>query len=654
MFSVLIYHSGIEGLSGGFLGVDVFFVISGYLITTNILTQQRLKSFTLRGFYKKRLLRILPVLLFVLIVTSIFAWQYLLPADLIEYSLSLLATVGFGSNFWFYFQDNYHAAESAAKPLLHTWSLGIEEQFYLFFPVLLIVMHRFELNRKFLILLLISVASLVLANFLSMRAAQASFYLLPTRVWELLIGSLLAIALLVKQFEDDIRLSTILSMFGFGLITSSIFWLDVSYLHPSFISLIPVLGVVLLILYADKAVLISSLLSSRFITYLGRLSYSIYLWHFPVFAFTYVKRLGEPLPLSKSLELIFLVLLLSVFSYHFIEKPCRYYKKIESWVLSFIAISVIGLSCFAFSVLLNDGYKSRLGDLESVFEGADRGDSFLTKDGKQCVFNVSDLSSCSFVDFPDGTSLINMGDSHANSLSVPLYEFAQSSGMNFYNMILSHCPYIIDVWRTTGFNAKCEVAQMSAVRDYLKSIKPSTIVYTVRFPYYLNAERFDNQEGGVERSQFLPFLPSNEAASRGDRVSSLIVKTLDEMGELGHRVILVYPIPEVGWHVPELIKSKLDGVPDYPVGRKKLEYEKISITTSYQVFKERTAYTKSILDRVSHENVVRVHPEALFCDAESGRCVTHNKETIFYYDDDHLSQSGASLLVEEIAKQINK
>lgn len=655
VLSVVLFHAGFEELSGGFLGVDVFFVISGYLITTLLLEDLENQHFSFVKFYIRRARRILPVLLFVLAITSVFTWYYLLPSDLVDYAKSLVSTLGFASNFWFYLQDNYHAAESAAKPLLHTWSLGVEEQFYILFPILIWFIYKRSFKASLVFFSLVAILSFVFAIYLSSNSQEASFYLLPSRIWELLSGSIVAHLLFNRQPSVKPILSTVFSLIGFLMLIVSIAFVDSAYQHPSYITLLPVVGTVLLIVFAGKAKYPNSLLSNIVVSYVGRLSYSIYLWHFPVFAFVYIRQLGEPLTLYNSIMLVGLTLSLSVISYHLIEKPFRQFKRFKSsTVLIIISALVALLLVYSSLIILNDGYKDRLAELESVFNGADRKDSFLLKDGKRCYFSVSNKNSCRFDNFPNGKTIINMGDSHANAISVQLYDYAQKSEMNFYNMILSHCPYIIDTWRHTGFNAKCEASQMTAVREYLMSIEPSIIVYTTRFPYYLNSDSFDNKEGGIERSLFFPFYPSVEAAKRGETVPDLIVKTLNEMGELGHLVVLVYPIPEVGWHVPNMVKNRLDKIPQLPIGKKRAAFERMSITTSLEVYYQRTQFTRSILDRVDHTNIEKVYPDKVFCSEKLGRCNTHNKSSLYYYDDDHLSQAGARMLIAEIDRVLDQ
>ncbi|MFT7562203.1 MAG: peptidoglycan/LPS O-acetylase OafA/YrhL [Flavobacteriales bacterium] len=653
VLAVVFYHAKLGSLSGGYLGVDVFFVISGFLITKNILSEQASKQFTVGGFYVRRARRILPILFAVLAVSSFFAWQYLLPSDLVEYASSVLSTLAFVSNIFFYFQDNYHAAESATKPLLHTWSLGVEEQFYLLFPMLLICIEKYSTIKRIIILVLIALISLCFAVYASTHLSEFNFYMLPSRLWELMSGSLLAFYFSLPRKKTGNFNGSVIALPGLLIILVSLLIISSDEPHPSLLTLAPVLGAVAVIGWGNQCRFTSIILGNMLMAWVGRLSYSIYLWHFPVFAFAYIKSNDDLISFSDKLELLALTLFLSVIGHYLIEKPFRNSERVgRKFFFISLVTGLIFLVVWSSFVIKNKGVENRLGDIESIFRGADRSDSFLLKDGKRCYFLPWVTNSCRFDDFENGLNIIAMGDSHSNMLSVPLKEMATNQGANFYNMVLSHCPYVVDAWRSTGFKAKCETSQMAKVKAYLESIPPSVIVYTARWPMYLNANRFDNGEGGIERSLFFPLTPNNEAQARGELIDDLIIKTFNEMGEYGHKVILVYPTPEVGWHVPKLIKERLDKVSDLPLGRKRKAFEEMAITTSYNVYKERNGNSRAILDRITNTNVSRVYPDKLFCSEESGRCITHDHEKIFYYDDDHLSFEGGKLVVEEIEAAI--
>lgn len=193
---VILFHAGLGLFSGGFVGVDIFFVISGYLITTIILERLNGPGFSLLDFYARRARRILPALLLIMVVTTPFAWAWMMPSEFKDYAQSLAAVSLFSSNFLFWLESGYFAAAAEAKPMLHTWSLAVEEQYYLFFPLLLMLFWRRTARGTVMLLCAILVLSLVTSEILWRQAPEANFYLLPSRAWELMVGSLCAVSVL--------------------------------------------------------------------------------------------------------------------------------------------------------------------------------------------------------------------------------------------------------------------------------------------------------------------------------------------------------------------------------------------------------------------------------------------------------------------------
>jgi peptidoglycan/LPS O-acetylase OafA/YrhL len=320
---VILFHAGFTVFSGGYVGVDVFFVISGYLITTIIVTEQSRGEFTLAGFYERRARRILPALFVVLAATLPFAWMLLLPVDMRSFSQSLMAVAAFASNIFFWRTSGYFDSAAELKPLLHTWSLAVEEQYYVFFPVLLLLTVR--LPRRWLMGLLLAgaVVSLALAQRRVAISSAATFYLLPTRGWELLIGALIGL----YRFErpgDGMRrpMAEALSVAGFLLIAASIFVYDKETPFPSVYTLAPTLGAGLILLFAVPGTVVGAVLGSRAFVGIGLISYSAYLWHQPMFALAREQALGEP-GHGVMAGLALLSLVLAAFSLKFVERPFR-------------------------------------------------------------------------------------------------------------------------------------------------------------------------------------------------------------------------------------------------------------------------------------------------------------------------------------------
>src|SRR6056300_568704 len=327
---VILYHAqitifGHQPFKGGFIGVDIFFVISGYLITSIILKELvTTGTFSFKHFYKRRIRRILPALLFVMLVSLPFAWMYLLPSSFTDFSKSILYSLGFTSNFYFHYSGQQYGAESGfLKPFLHTWSLSVEEQYYILFPIVLI--FTFKYFRKYLIHILILgfVISLGLADWGSRNHPSISFYFIHTRMWELLAGSILAYFEITKGHRSQNKtLNLILPTIGLLLIGHSILLFNDQMFHPSFYTLSPIIGVCLVIWFSNKDELITKVLSTKFFVGIGLISYSLYLWHYPIFAFIKITGLvmGN---ITFKLLLIPILLICSVISYHFIEKPFR-------------------------------------------------------------------------------------------------------------------------------------------------------------------------------------------------------------------------------------------------------------------------------------------------------------------------------------------
>ena len=335
----ILFHAGFELFSGGFVGVDVFFVISGYLITTILIEDIENRRFSIVNFYERRARRILPALFFVMLVCVPFAWMWMLPSQMKDFSQSLVAVSLFASNVQFWRESGYFDAAAGEMPLLHTWSLAIEEQYYLLFPVFLLLAWRFGKNRVFWMIVVMAAISLLLTEWGWRNKAIANFYLAPTRAWELFAGS---IAAFIVQ-KHGVKKNNPLALLGLSAIIFSIFFYDESTPFPSVYALVPVLGVVLLVLYADKETLAAKLLSTKALVGIGLISYSAYLWHQPLFAYARVFQGGMAAE-WQMLMLSLLSLLLAYFSWRYVESFFRN-KKIISAKRIFL-VSVAGFVFF--------------------------------------------------------------------------------------------------------------------------------------------------------------------------------------------------------------------------------------------------------------------------------------------------------------------
>jgi peptidoglycan/LPS O-acetylase OafA/YrhL len=650
VLSVIIYHAGFNIgehnlMRGGFLGVDIFFVISGFLITSLLITEFKDTGYlSLTNFYERRVRRLLPALILVSLASVPFAWRLLLPEQLIDYSKSIISSLLFCSNFYWNFTLQEYGAESALlKPFLHTWSLAVEEQYYILYPLLLIACYRRSRVLANVLLAVGLLVSLLFADHMTHKDLSFSFYMLPSRFWELLAGGLLANAL--HQHPEMFRsrlLQQSMPALGLLLILHALFLQDLHFDHPGYITLIPVLGTMLIIGFGSKDDMVSRVLSSRLFVGVGLISYSLYLWHYPIFAFGFI---DNELPSSGEKSLwILITILLSVFSYFLVEKPFRNRKRLSRRRL----FSIVG--AFALAVLLinvviinEDGFPSRLPAIVSNIQtDISKSRLCLTK-SVGCDYNTQGENSIYLV-----------GDSQLVALEKPLLDLALHEDYAFHTLDRFGCTYIRNMNRVSKRTSKvkmgCSKEFQELRRKVLLSAEPSTVILGGRLPLMLSEERFNNTEGGDEgvMRDFLQY-PDNSLTSKQQRKAAIFKEYKDtvlELADHGHKVILVYPIPEVGWNVPKKLRNLIKRDQK---SRKTLTgvLSNEPVTTSYSVYKQRTKDTFALLDGIEHENIIRFYPHELFCNTTiPDRCITHDLSNSYYRDDVHLSDAGGELVVD--------
>jgi peptidoglycan/LPS O-acetylase OafA/YrhL len=652
--AVILYHAqitilGHQPFKGGFIGVDIFFVISGYLITSIILKELvTTGSFSFKHFYERRIRRILPALLFVMLVSLPFAWMYLLPSSFVDFSKSILYSLGFSSNFYFHYSGQQYGAESGLlKPFLHTWSLSVEEQFYIFFPIILLITFKY-LRKYFVHILIIGfVVSLGLAEWTTRNYPSVSFYFLHTRMWELLVGSILAYFEIInsKRSENKI-LNSILPISGLLLIVLTIIFFKTYFPHPSLHSLPAVIGVCLIIWFSDPSGIVSRLLSTKLFVGIGLISYSLYLWHYPIFAFARINYLFE----IHILFYTIILFILSITSFYFIEKPARNKNFKFRFILISNIIIISILIILNLNVIFKDGFKDRVPSIIQNNYTEDTWNQLKNDNGEYCFDN---LKVCRFnKDLTDKIYLL--GDSHISTLSVDLKSRVTKKRYQFITSLVGGCIYFpnFDLIRNTGqVNKNCNNEYFQKIKKDLLNEKSLILITGGRLPLYISNYFFDNEEGGIEKvvgrdtkwdATYIP--------NKNFKYDSIQISFKNEISELSkkHKVILIYPIPEVGLNPKRKIFVNLDN---------KFSKEHILdyFTTSYEVYKKRTKSSFDLLDSIQGENIYRVYPHTLFCDTIiKDRCVTHDDKNIFYADDDHPSLKGAEMINDLIIKEIEK
>ena len=648
---VILFHAGFSCVSGGYVGVDVFFVISGYLITSIILADIASNEFSLVRFYDRRARRILPALFVVMGCCIPLAWYLLVPEDLEDFSQSLMAVTTFVSNILFWQEEtSYFNADAESKPLLHTWSLAVEEQFYLFFPLFLISIWRIGKKKVFWIITLMTLISLVISHWGSYHKQSATYFLLPTRAWELGIGVLIAFFYPDKMHVNRKWYHELYGIIGILLIFYSIFNFNKDTPFPSFFALIPVLGAAIIIMYTTSDSLVGKLLTSRVALSIGALSYSAYLWHQPLLAFSKHWFINTP-SLTWRSAMVFCTFAIAWLSWKFIERPFRnrsFLSHYKIFSLSFIGgliyflIGYIGYLKGGFPGRANDPVASAL--MEVMNEKTGQSGCWGRLSDKLTISNTCRLGIAN-----SETTFAIVGDSHAGSLARYLDIAASQRSLSGRDLTLFGCPVFLSSIRQDSVNKEQCKAFTKEFHDALGSdLIPHTLILSTRWPLWLDHLGFRNSEGGVENLKNVSLWNSDIQkygyikSIQGDYIDSI-----KRLLNLDYKVILVYPIPEMGWDVPKRLLTIY-------MRHKRLLASDASI--SYEEFRERNQLVYQALDSIpDDERLIRIYPENFLCNKSVvGRCVAQDGSGSFYIDDNHLSLHGAKLIVDEIIPYLSE
>lgn len=419
---VILFHAGFQTFSGGFVGVDVFFVISGYLITSIILSELEQEKFSIINFYERRARRILPALFLVMFACLPFAWLLLAPGNMKEFSESVVSVNFFLSNILFWRVSGYFDTASELKPLLHTWSLAVEEQYYLLFPIFLAIFYRLGKRRIVLVLLALFAVSLMSAEWGSFNKPTAAFFLLPTRGFEIIIGALVAFYLnsvtsVRSSIQDSLIFRQWVSLAGLGLIIYAVFAFDKQTPFPSLLTLVPTVGTAIIILFSTSQTLVGKVLASKLFVGLGLISYSAYLWHQPIFAFARIAH-GNQISRAWIFFAIFSTFFMAFLSWRYVEFPFRKRNFIpRKSLLVFVLLCSTFFILFGFIGSYTNGYLFRYKESDRYLAAINFND-----EGKYNARRASELMLKSFDTNDSRRKILIIGDSFSQDLVNALYE----------------------------------------------------------------------------------------------------------------------------------------------------------------------------------------------------------------------------------------
>lgn len=592
---VLLFHAHVPGFSGGYVGVDIFFVISGFLITGIIAREVDEGRFSLVRFYERRFRRIMPALaLMILTVLAVAAWLYL-PGDLEGVPRSALAATLFASNLWFFTDTGYFSGGADVKPLLHTWSLAVEEQYYIGFPMLLMLLARLAPRRRTAVVAGIAALSLAIAIAMQRDTSGFTFYLLPTRAWELFAGALLALGAVPAIRPRWLREWT--AWTGVTTVLLAVALYDRNTVFPGVTALAPVLGAAALI-HAAPGTSVGRLLGWGPMVGVGLISYSLYLWHWPLIVLT---EYATDLPLSGGTRLMVIcaALLAGMASWRFVERPFRDTQHMPAKVIFRFTGAAMAILCLlSLALMAMGGWPSRFAP-QVLAQMAGQADFAPTR--KRCHDTyMRGAQPCTLgADVPPDAML--WGDSHGVELAYALSLEARAENRSLVERTTSSCPPVL------GYDAKdprCATANRAAF-DAIRTDPAIRRIYLAAF--WANGD-FDDP-GFVAK----------------------LDRTIADIRAQGREVVLIGPVPPQPFDVPRhLAHLAQAGHLSEARGVERAWVE------------ARTVNLGILFARWQARGVRLIDPIKALC--SSGRCLLEQNGHPLYFDSHHLSVAGAQLV----------
>ena len=633
VLSVVLYHFGVLGFSGGFVGVDVFFVISGYLMTRIIANGLQRNDFNILKFYFARCKRIIPALFVLCGFLLIFGWFFIFPLDYINLASDTISAVGFFSNIKFWMTAGYFDTSSHEKWLLHTWSLSAEWQFYIILPLIISIFWRLrpELITIRAVYIFGFLASFLLSAFVTSYKPVAAFYWLPTRAWEMLAGGL--VFLFLKDKNVSPLFSKWIELIGLSLILVSIIFFSGKTPWPSWWALFPVLGTVLVLSAARNE---SVWTRNKMVQWLGTTSYSVYLWHWPiVVSLFYFEKQNFPTAIAGGLALS---LFLGWLSWRFIEEPAR-----KNYLTHWKLLLLLGLAGFAIvfaalSIKSNKGFEQRVSESALQFE---KGASDKNPRMNECLRLSEPFPECVYGGKKLGAIVI--GDSHAASVVRTVEKALPNKDYHVLDWSLTSCPTISGA-KSIDELKDCQKFISFAMNKAksLDNIAPLIIVN--RLSAYPFGQHNPEQEKDKEFMSYYfddaPVRFSERDSVYLEKFKKSVIQTACGFSEF-RNVFMVRPIPEMPVNVPKTAARNSFFLGQSP-----------DISVSLDEYHARQSFVWEAQDAAAAQCGVKIlDPLPYLC--WDGKCHGTKDGKALYYDDDHLSEAGALLLLPMFEKVFN-
>lgn len=617
VLSVLGFHAFPTLLPGGFVGVDIFFVISGYLITSILLVENQVGALSWKGFYARRIIRIFPALIVVLVACFLTGWYTMIASEFKQLGKHILAGATFYSNFSLWFESGYFDKASELKPLLHLWSLGIEEQFYIVWPLLIMVLARLHIRSNNWLILFI-LLSLGWSQYLVFFDRTQAFYSPLARAWELLIGALLAFDFFGRRSIVQRLQNPAVPWLGLGLLLFSVVWFSSESRFPGAWALVPAIGSFLLLVPNAESAVLRGFVSHRWLVNIGLISFPLYLWHWPLLSFARIFEGQEP-SLAMRSGLICLAFFLATCTYLGIEKPIRKIRpKIAVVLLLFfmVLVALVGKNIYDRDGLGRSRYKKMIvlsSELKQDFvEWENTG--LLPKTQCALAFQFPGSSICLTTHPARLPNAALIGDSHAFHGYWGLSQALDAQGENLILLGRGACLPFLGYKR--GSDADGCQPHMDQTLDSVKDQASITKVFLVFRGRYL----------------------ANQSSQAGqDEFRAALEKTIELMLKAGKKVYLFSPVSEPGFD-PRLCVGSL------PLGRKPPDNCGISRSQDLSKRLDLMAVLAQVVTR--YPMVTFIDPSNYLCEGDI--CpLTHNGKSVFK-DENHLSYSGSLLLGQRL------
>lgn len=630
VLSVVLYHIGMPHFPGGYVGVDIFFVISGYLITRIVYTEACAGRFSFARFYERRARRLLPALFVMIAAGFVAAWFVSSPYDLDQYGLSATAALFFVANFHFKDAIDYFNPDAEYHPLLHTWSLAVEEQFYLIFPVLLILALRF--NRVALVVGAVAAISLAASVQFTKVDPDIAFYLVPFRAWELMAGA--AIALGFTPALESRPAREAVAAAGLLMIAIAVGVFDDQTAFPGVAALLPAIGAALIIHAGGGGeTLVGRGLSLRPMVFVGLISYSLYLWHWPILAFLRLYQASTEITPTQALPVLVLSMIVAALSWRYVEQPFRRPGKLRrAQVFGWSAAGAAALGLVGLAAHLTEGAPARTSPEYRLLAA---GAQDVEPERFDCVARMPERPPCRIGPAGAPADLLLLGDSHAASIVGALRWAENGQGRAFWLAAHVACPPALGITVVGASREATCATHTEAVIRWLESGEGGVkrVLLAARWAFYfsgiLSERNADKPFPLILEESPQPNRP--DPAANAGLLRSGLERTLERLRAAGIEVYVLGAIPEIGWNVPrKLAVANWRGAapPQAP---------------DLSAYDRRNGGANALLRSLSNRYDAHFVPVGqLFCQPE---CALARLGRPLYVDADHLSSFGARLIL---------